>query len=473
MYCKNCGAKLPDGQMFCNECGPIPSELLPKKHRSTLFITGTVVVAAISAMVVVLLLAFGCFNSSRSTSDVEAVMESMAEANGGITPELLYADDGSLRSIRGTFTKRAIYNKREVLGVVNDIAPLLGIEHANDNFSVAGIEYGDDGDVTWWLEWIADSRARTSSVNEVVPVANDIGITTDKEGEAQELVVEPLHKEIQEVDDDFDLLTAQSVDKQITDYQSGLDVRTYALDYYWQTRKYRDSNTAYFRWAVGAGIENQAAIGSEMRDFDGDGDDELLVVRWQDSSYKIEMVDVVNGAVAVVPLEADLRSQQEIDTPQPMFEKQSPFFGTGCLDVLVDESNAIVVQWWFHTAPNSDGHEWLLDRFSYTGADGGFVHEGRASMVGTGLDDMELNDLISQVRATGTSTSALEGLSYREKWDFNTIMLAEKDSSFRLVTRLRADDDKYSYQQSSPITSNPPDDWCDPQLLGTFSITQG
>lgn len=254
-------------------------------------------------------------------------------------------------------------------------------------------------------------------------------------------------------------------------YQDSLKIKSYSVDYLWQIMTYP---TAKHRWVVGEGIPDDAALGSELRDFDGDGEDELLVVRWKEGSYTIEMVEAAGGELSTVPLENDLRPQQVIDYPTDAYQMSSPILGVGRNDVCYDEDDAIIVQSWFHTSPFSDGHEWLLDRFEYRGKDDGFVRVGRASMAGTGLGPLELQKLIGQVKETGASTSALEELSEQEAWQFNTLMLSDHDASIQLVARMEADSDAYgadSYERLSRIFNETHEDWCDPQLLGSFKTT--
>ena len=238
----------------------------------------------------------------------------------------------------------------------------------------------------------------------------------------------------------------------LQEYEEELGIKRYEVDYLWQARD--ESNAPWFRWSVGDGVDDGAAVGSRISDFDGDGADELLVVRWSAASVRLEMYEVHDGS-------ADLANAVS------EYESAFPVEGVGALDVLIDEADGIDVQWTYGKSPAMDGHWWHLDRYTYDGKK--FKPAGEVSMDGTGI--YEYGRLKSELSDLGLPTDSIPDVDKDDLWICT--LLADTETSLDVVARFLVQvNDSPTYTQITAIRKSGDSDWTKPKRLGSFVITQ-
>lgn len=234
-------------------------------------------------------------------------------------------------------------------------------------------------------------------------------------------------------------------------FANTLDIQQYEVEYQYRYRSYENYPDPWFEWIIGEGIPENAALGSALRDFDSDGINELLVVRWTNGTYDLEIYEAESGIPHLVSAMSD--------TALLAF----PISGNGSIDVLCSDDNVIYIQWWYHTNPTSDYHEWVVMRVDYNGER--VSVSGNASVEGTGL--LDLTYLKTQMRSLGISVDEIPD----ESWEFSSSMLIDSNLSFELVTRAVAViDDSIYYSPNSSWRNSDLSDWSSPQYLGTFTV---
>lgn len=243
-------------------------------------------------------------------------------------------------------------------------------------------------------------------------------------------------------------------------YVDELGEKRYELDYMWQARG--ESNDPWFKWVVGDGIKDDAVIGHRMADFDGDSQEELLVVRWKSPSLTIEMNEVKGNKVSVA---------DKIDA----YASEFPICGVGAFDVACDGSEGIDVQWWWHSYPMGDGHLWQLDRYTYDGSK--FKKGGEASLSGTAFTNDQLDELRNTIADMGLSVEGLKQFDQNNTVGLSGLiatMYADVETSQHVVTRIVASkgDDVSSLEQLETIAKSEGDAWSDAQQLGKVVIAQ-
>ena len=237
-------------------------------------------------------------------------------------------------------------------------------------------------------------------------------------------------------------------------FAKGLDVSRYETDYMLQMRD--SSNDPWVHWFAKDSLDDGKAIGTKLADFDGDGADELLVVRWQGVSIQLEMYETHNGNAVCKGKVTD-------------YSSDFPIKGIGGLDVLCDGDNGIDVQWWYSNTPVMNGNWWHLDRFTYDGSE--FERVGSASLDGTGI--YELGDLKAQLSSLGLPTDSIPDVD--RSATFNATLLADTETSLEVVIRVLAtmeDGAAPSYEECEAARKSGSSEWSEAKRLGGFIVTQ-
>ncbi|MBR3318424.1 MAG: hypothetical protein IKG21_11455 [Atopobiaceae bacterium] len=253
------------------------------------------------------------------------------------------------------------------------------------------------------------------------------------------------------------LLAGGSSNKALERFKSSLDIKRYEVDHSWQARG--DSYDPWFRWVVGEGIPNGAPVGSSIADFDGDGSDELLVVRWKQQSILLEMYEVRSGKAQKTDSITDYRNE-------------FPVKGVGALDVLVDESKGIDVQWWFGKQAVTEGKQWQLDRYTYDGTK--FKLHGKAHLLESEMNQegvRQLNTLKYQIKSLGLPNKAIPDSNSGD--GFLSSLFADVEKSLTVVTRVLAtiNEDEH-FLGLDDIAWHGGEEWTPAHRAGSFIVSQ-
>lgn len=231
---------------------------------------------------------------------------------------------------------------------------------------------------------------------------------------------------------------------------SQLGVGDHSVEYLYSATSFPE-----FKWVVSDELADGTPVGTLIRDFDGDGQDELLVAVWRNHTVDLDMYEDAGGtAVLTATMVGDASST-------------FPVRGFGLFEVACSDDGAIYLQWWYHTAPVADGHEWVVERLDYR--DGDFALAGTASAAGTG--GVPLDELRDEMYALGLDASYVPDQDYMNDSSAMEASLTQRITSLTLVTRATASlDDNLDasalYQNVNAATSDSPATG----HLGTFEI---
>lgn len=239
----------------------------------------------------------------------------------------------------------------------------------------------------------------------------------------------------------------------------------HSVEYLYRARGY--DNDPYFEWVVSDDLASGTAIGSRIADFDGDGADELLSVVWRDGKVDLDMYEASGDSAE---LAATLSNDASIDFPLTE--------GCGSFEVDASDEGAIYLQWWFHTTPVSDGHEWAVMRVDYDGSrfsapnvsiGNGSSFSGGQSAVVQGTGGLDFTDLKADMQAMGLDTSRVPDSDQEAGGNtFITSSLSSFDSSLSRISCATASCDLDSFD--TQVLEDAGSEWSDPEHLGTFEI---
>lgn len=235
----------------------------------------------------------------------------------------------------------------------------------------------------------------------------------------------------------------------LEEFASWLDTADRAVEYDYVAAAFTAEPN--FKWVVDDDLADGTPVGSCIKDFDNDGQTELLVAMWRNKTVALDMYELVDGSVVL--------AASSPDTCVPGF----PDKGIGLLDVLCGADGALYLQWWYHTSPVADGHEWAVERLDYD--ENSFTLTGTACVVGTG--GVPLDDLRAVMAAIGLDASVVpdEGSSFMRE------PLVEHDSSLTLISRATAwIDDDFNASAMNQTRSKLNGDQTVTGRLGTFRI---
>ncbi len=199
----------------------------------------------------------------------------------------------------------------------------------------------------------------------------------------------------------------------LEEFASWLDIADREVEYSYRATSFED-----FDWVVSDNLANETPVGSLVKDYDGDGENELLVAVWRDGAIDLDMYELVDGMVTRVARMSD-----------GVTVSDHPAITGDCVfNVLSNDTGAIYLQWWQDANPRASGFGWNVKRIGYT--NGVFAELGTAHAGGSG--GIEFDDLRTSMDGIGLDTSYVpSGLDDA----FIHSDLAECDSSLTLVTK--------------------------------------
>lgn len=247
-------------------------------------------------------------------------------------------------------------------------------------------------------------------------------------------------------------------------------VKSYSASYLWQARGYTAAETdgeGWFRTLVGEDMPSKAIIGTRLGDFDGNGKKEQLVVRWKKGSVRLELRDAENDVLCkgTVP-----------DSKMGLTTGKLPLSSKGDLDVLVDDKDRIIVQYWSSPTGIASGIEWALGIFEPKGTS--LVWREVTWVSGSAMFDMA--GIRSKLDAESIPSGSVP-LEDRESYAYLSSPYADHESSVHVVTRITVTDDDFLAgdwknslaHEASQMASSGATEWCDPQPMGRFVVTPG
>ncbi len=241
-----------------------------------------------------------------------------------------------------------------------------------------------------------------------------------------------------------------SIDEALESQIMSLDAKDYAVEYQYRARGY--DNNPNFEWIVSDELPDEAVVGTQIADYDGDREDELLAVVWRNDTIDFDMYEVDGRTVRLAATMSDVATLA------------FPIKGNGTLDVAMNDNGSMFMQWWQHAAPVADYHDWTIMCIDYDGER--FVASGSATVAGTGM--LSLEELRSDMGKLGLRTDYVPS---EDSGDFTTSSVTDLDSTLKLIARATAwvDDDAVAttaYREMQDGSST----WGDLKHLGDFCI---
>lgn len=248
-------------------------------------------------------------------------------------------------------------------------------------------------------------------------------------------------------------------------YARQLNITNRSAEYLYSAYRDDAGDLLFLFCTPGDGIDEDAAIGSLVRDFDGDGSDELLVAVWRDRAIDLDMYEEKSGSVKLAAsMNEDLGGLSASSYPG---SSSFPLNGYGSFDVGCSEEGGIYLQWWWYNSFFTFPGEWNVRGISYTGKK--FKNRGSTAFFnnaeGTRSDLRDMGLDADYVPDEDTASSAEPG-------HFATSALCDIDDSLTLVTRVVAhvDDFDATAEEAKDELGDRTDEWGSLHHLGALDI---